>query len=436
MPRTLSEAALTTPNARSKLNLGVHWRAIDPDIHLGYRRGARGGKWLVRWYLGDQRYNQSTLGTADDSALADGQTCFSFHQAKNLALRTVETKRTEATLVATGVMPTVEAAVMSYVAMRDARYARQGGTGRSDANRRLTKHVLSDKALGSTALQDLRVSHLKAWRKGLPAALKSSTIRRLCNDFRAALNAQVAGDQERLPADISGRIALGLSADEDSEPVARDKQALPDDDVRRIIAAAREIDDEDGWSGDLIRMIVVLAATGTRYSQARRLQVGDLQREQLRLLMPTSRKGRGAKKVTHTAVRIGRDVADTLAEASEGRPLGEPLLLRWRHREVKGVAGAGRPTWERERRGPWGTSSELARPWAKIAKRAELPPSIVPYALRHSSIVRQLRKGLPVQLVARAHDTSAAIIEKHYAAAIIDALDHMSAAAVIPLVDT
>ena len=67
-------------------------------------------------------------------------------------------------------------------------------------------------------------------------------------------------------------------------------------------------------------------------------------------------------------------------------------------------------------------------------KPTDLPKDVVPYALRHSSIVRQLRAGLPVRLVAALHDTSSAIIERHYAAAIVDALDDVAAGAVIPLV--
>ena len=69
-------------------------------------------------------------------------------------------------------------------------------------------------------------------------------------------------------------------------------------------------------------------------------------------------------------------------------------------------------------------------------KLAGLPADTVPYALRHSSIVRQLRAGLPVRLVAALHDTSARMIELHYSAAIVDALDDLSAGAVIPLVPT
>jgi hypothetical protein len=59
---------------------------------------------------------------------------------------------------------------------------------------------------------------------------------------------------------------------------------------------------------------------------------------------------------------------------------------------------------------------------------------IVPYAFRHSSIVRGLRAGLPVRLVAVLHDTSSAMIEKHYSAYIIDAMDELAARAVVPLI--
>jgi hypothetical protein len=45
---------------------------------------------------------------------------------------------------------------------------------------------------------------------------------------------------------------------------------------------------------------------------------------------------------------------------------------------------------------------------------AGLPADTVPYALRHSSIVRQLAAGVPVRFVAQIHDTSVAMIERHY----------------------
>lgn len=54
-------------------------------------------------------------------------------------------------------------------------------------------------------------------------------------------------------------------------------------------------------------------------------------------------------------------------------------------------------------------------------------------ALRHSSIVRGIRMGLPIRLVAALHDTSVVMIERHYSRWITEGLDELSARAVVPL---
>ena len=90
--------------------------------------------------------------------------------------------------------------------------------------------------------------------------------------------------------------------------------------------------------------------------------------------------------------------------------------------------------WQKAGVEAWLNASELTRPWGVILNKAGLAADIVPYALRHSSIVRGLREGLPVRLVAALHDTSSAMIEKHYSAYIVDAMDELAARAVVPLV--
>lgn len=86
---------------------------------------------------------------------------------------------------------------------------------------------------------------------------------------------------------------------------------------------------------------------------------------------------------------------------------------------------------QREIRGPWKTA-ELTRPWQAIRERTGLL-EVIPYALRHSSIVRGLRKGLPIQHVAILHNTSVKMIEWHYAKYIATALEDLARAAVVPL---
>jgi hypothetical protein len=55
------------------------------------------------------------------------------------------------------------------------------------------------------------------------------------------------------------------------------------------------------------------------------------------------------------------------------------------------------------------------------------------YALRHSSIVRQILAGVPIRVVAVNHDTSIAMLERTYSRHIGD---HSDALARIALLDT
>jgi hypothetical protein len=48
--------------------------------------------------------------------------------------------------------------------------------------------------------------------------------------------------------------------------------------------------------------------------------------------------------------------------------------------------------------------------------------------------VRGLRAGLPIRLAATLHDTSVAMIERHYSRWITEGLDELVARAVVPIV--
>jgi len=434
MSKTLQESPLTTPNARKGLPAGNHWRGVSADVHLGYRKGKRAGRWLVRWRLPDGRYKQEGIGAADDGISADGVETLNFEQAKNKAAQVVERERQRERDAGKEPIPTVREVIETYTAKRQARAEKQEGARPRDASGRLALHVLG-KPLADKRLDVLSDEDLADWRAELPETLATSSIQRIVNDLRAALNAAPPRILKRLPASYLTMVKLGLKAGEAEPAAARDGAALPDADVRRIIEAARTIDYADEWSGDLFRLVLVLAATGMRFSQIRRIQVGDVQPEQSRLMIPTSRKGRGQKRATHIGVKVGSDVLEALRPATAGRRPSEPLLERWKHKQERPEEGA-KPIWVRDKRGTWNSPAELARPWAAIIKRAGLPSDTVPYSLRHSSIVRALRAALPVRLVAQLHDTSDKMIERHYASAIVNALDDLAALAVVPLVDT
>jgi integrase len=186
--------------------------------------------------------------------------------------------------------------------------------------------------------------------------------------------------------------------------------------------AARELDAD----GDRLLLVILLAATGARFSQLVRMLVRDVQAANGRVFVPPSRKGRGKKEGAHIRMQVGADVIEALRPAIEGRPADALLLERWRHRQT------GPTEWERIERRPWKTPSEMTRWWKGVVKAAGLP-DVIPYALRHSSIVRSIRVGLPIRLVAALHDTSVAMIERHYSRWITESLDELTARAVVPL---
>jgi hypothetical protein len=120
-------------------------------------------------------------------------------------------------------------------------------------------------------------------------------------------------------------------------------------------------------------------------------------------------------------------VLDALLPATTGRAADALLLERWRHKQVAGNK------WERDECGAWRSASEFDRPWDAIREWAKMP-DVIPYALRHSSIVRGIRANLPIRLVAAMHDTSVQMIERHYAKWIVDGLEELAARAVVSLV--
>lgn len=446
MAKTLIEAQITTAKARSRLDFGVHWRRLDAEAHLGYRKGKRSGAWLVRWrnHYDGGNYKQAPVGVANDinDKLAEGT--LTFEQAVTQAREHVTRSREEAAAQAAGPAPTVRTAVEIYIKERNARDSRRAGREvRSDAGHRLRRYVLGQEERGSheaveaaplaaIELHALGEDDLLTWRENLPVELKATTKQRLINDLKAGLNAawpRLSVEQKKLNPTFLSIVKDGFKAeridDDDEISVARDNQILADAQVGILLRAAREIDGEHGFEGDLYRIVVCLAATGARFAQVRRMRVSDAQRKEKRLMVPGSYKGRGGNGGS-VPVPVGEDVIEVLSPVLN-RPKEAPLFERWSYEQE-----AGSIVWRKSERGPWKTA-ELSRPWHAIRERARMP-EVIPYALRHSSIVRGLRNRLPIQHVAKLHNTSVKMIERHYAKYISTALEDLARAVVVPLV--
>lgn len=245
MSKTLTEAQITTAKARSRLELGVHWRRLDAEAHLGYRKGKRGGVWLVRWRNHHEggNYKQAQVGITNDINDKRAEGILTFEQAVRTAREAVARARTEAASQAAGPAPTVRSAVESYIKERDARERRRTGRDvRSDAGTKLRRYVLGQEKRGnqeaagaaplaSVQLHALKEDDLITWREGLPKDLKVTTKQRFVNDLKAALNAawpRLSADRKKLNPTFLAIVKAGFKAervdDDDHVSVARDNR--------------------------------------------------------------------------------------------------------------------------------------------------------------------------------------------------------------------
>jgi integrase len=258
-----------------------------------------------------QTYATETIATADDNQVADGKTILSFSQAQKKVLEVAKQYRDAG--------PNA-----SRITVADAVEAYLSGSRARDQHTRLDKHVLKND-IAKRQVASLTETALASWRKSLASNLGAASRKRITTDFKAVLNSFAKMHRTDLPADMPTIVKNGLASNERVESGARTEQILSDSDIRRLVATAWQVDTADGWGGDLARLVIVLAATGARFSQVIRMTVADVQES--RLMIPVSNKGRGQKSVTRYAVPVGDDVIAALKPATGGRMGHEPLLF-------------------------------------------------------------------------------------------------------------
>jgi integrase len=226
------------------------------------------------------------------------------------------------------------------------------------------------------AVAVLSTAELRRWRDALGKELAASTVNRLTTILKAVLN-HAADQDERLTNRRVWEIGLATIANADESR----NVILSEPTVRQIILKAREISTEFGL------LVEVAAVTGARVSQLARIEVQDLFTAEgaAKVSVPVSKKGKGAKAVPRRTVPIGSALAARLRLAVADRPATAPLLVK-----------PGGDNWRK---------SDHARPFARaVAAAGEDPRAVTMYALRHTSIVRQLLANVPIRIVATLHD--------------------------------
>src|SRR6516164_768184 len=393
MPRSIRSSDLETRSARLKLPVAKKplFVRIGLGIGLGYRRNQIAGSWVGRFADGKGGNRTEVIGVADDYENADGNRLLDFWQAQ---------ERVRA--LARGDSGTVSSRPIRVGEALDAYEADLRTRGGDLGNvTRVRAHLTAE--LRGTAVALLAAADLRRWRDGLVKTLAPSTVNRTSTVLKAAFNLAAAHDER-----IANRRAweTGLATIPDAEQSRN--VILGEADVRWIIAEAHAQSPEFGL------FVEVAAVTGARVSQLARIEVQDLQadRAEPRLLMPTSRKGRGTKKILRHPVPVPIGLAARLQVLAKDRPATAPLLLK--------------PGGDR-----WGKSNH-ARLFRRAVKAAHRDPTQVTiYALRHSNIVRQLLGGGPIRVVAGKHDTSVAMIERTYSRYISDHADTLARGALL-----
>jgi integrase len=369
-----SQLETRTPRLRLKIRKKPYFVKLSRGVHLGYRRNQTAGTWLVRVTRNSDW--TASLGNADDHEAANGSDILDYAQADKKA-------RERARIGPATTGNTVNGALQRY---EDDLKERGGDLDNVARVRRHMTADLAQKQVGTLIAQDLR-----DFRTVLTGKMSKAAVNRTCSGLKAALNAM---------ADLSdGRITnrdawkVGLKDFSGIETGARNV-ILEDAQVRAIVAASYKRDKDFGL------FVELSAVTGARPSQLLRLQGEDVEMgRNPRLQMPSSRKGK-KREIRRFPVPIPLRLAQRLAGKSG------PILL---------LDGA-----------PW-TNATRCTYFQEAVKAAGYDENVITqYALRHTSIVRQLRENVPIRIVAAKHDTSVKQIEKTYSRHILDHTDDLN----------
>jgi integrase len=148
---------------------------------------------------------------------------------------------------------------------------------------------------------------------------------------------------------------------------------------------------------------------------ARKVSFSALESRSARLRLKIRRRPYSGPSLAR-GIMLTVQLAAKLKEAAKGCADNAPLLLQ----------GDGKP-WDKN------PGQNYHRQVDKVVTAIGLDPAVVTmYALRHSSIVRMLKKNIPIRLVASLHNTSVAMIEKHYSKFITEhAIDDIARAGLL-----
>jgi integrase len=393
MPRSVRDAKLDSRAARNKLKAcgKPYFRALDPGLHLGYRR-LKGlpGRWVVRYYIGEQAYETETIATADDYSTANGVDVLDWQLAQEEARR----RRDKRVRTAAGRGPfTVADALRLYFEALAAE-----GRKTTDTERRANSMILP--SLGHEVVAQLTTETLRDWLTELAAAPpRVRTAKCAAQRYRTAMDGDHDEAVRRRRSTANRHFAILRAA---LTHAWREKRVLSDEAWRRVksfrnVAAARigYLSVAEGkrlinaCSGEFRQLVQAALQTGARYSELAQLKAGDFNRDAGTIAIRRSKTGRARHVV------LTEEGAAFFSEICAGRR-GSELMLR-------------RPNGE-----AWGPSNQTVY-LNKAGQRAGISPPINFHGLRHTYASLAVMNGAPLHVVARnLGHADTRMVERHY----------------------
>jgi integrase len=389
--KTVRDSKMDSRAAREKLKRAAkpYYRALDSGLHLGYRKGKSGGKWVVRRYVGDEKYVVETIGTADDIQDADGSKVLNFSQAQAKAReRAQESRGTR--LVGSF---TVNCALDEYLARLDAEHSKSV----KDAGNR-ADNLIRPK-LGDLWVSELDRDALTKWRNDV--AKRPRHVRGKKGKKARALPAPQTDDEKRRRQASANRTLTVLRAA--LNQAFRDRK-VDSDTAWRTVKPFREVEsarvryftiDEarhlvNAAQGAFRTLINAALLTGARYGELTRLRVGDFNADAGTVFVAKSKSGKARHVVlTEEGQQLFRQIAT-------GRELSELML-------------------EKDGGGGWGPSHQL-RPMKEACACARIKPPAGFHILRHTYASLLAMAGAPLNVIAgNLGHADSRMCERHYA---------------------
>lgn len=293
MGRVVKDARLDSREARLKLpiNHEPYWRLIHEGLHLGYRKGARGGIWRMRFFNEPTKhYVKKTLGKADDNNDSNGADILTFKEAQMKAVIVAhDLNKTIAKPL------TVYDAVQHYLA-----WYKEHRKAYVETNLTINAHILPH--FGHQLISNLKSQDIKAWHNQLAIqAPRKRTARALKQQYRV-IPEDAAGKRSRKAT--ANRILTVLKAilnkafhdelvDDNVtwrrvKPFENVEQAkirfLTEAECKRLINAARP---------DFRELLKAALFTGARCSELTQLEVASVNIDTATIYIKPSKNDKG-----------------------------------------------------------------------------------------------------------------------------------------------